>query len=140
MLAGVGVFTVVVLFAPSVKQDSPPGWFSVAFPAAAAAIVAILVGLALGDAKFGNASIWLTIVAYIYYAIGAAACLVGLDTTLPAWLYKYLLGAGAAAVVGCLLTTVVVAGRALSASRQAARKANLEAMKQGGTPPPTSAP
>jgi peptidoglycan/LPS O-acetylase OafA/YrhL len=129
LTVGAVCFAIGVVVAPKVKQDSPPAWFSTFFPAMAGAIVAIGVGVAIGGVRYGVVSVRLTAAVLAYFAIGAAACFAAIDTSLPAWLYKFLLGAGIGAGVACLVMLVVVGTKALKAYEERRRADNARELE-----------
>lgn len=126
---GAAAFAVGILLAPKVKQGSPPAWFSTFFPVMGPAIIAIGVAVALGAVRYGAVSVRLTAVVLAYFAVGAAACFVAIDTSLPAWLYKFLLGAGVGAGFACLVMFVVVGTKALNAYEESRRASNREKLE-----------
>jgi peptidoglycan/LPS O-acetylase OafA/YrhL len=130
LTVGAAAFAVGVLLAPKVKQGSPPGWFSAFFPAMAAAILVIGVPVAIGGVRYQAVSVRLTAVVLAYFVVGAGACLAAIDTSLPAWLYKFLLGAGVGAAVACLVMLVVAGAKALKTDEEKRLAVNREELER----------
>ena len=129
---GAAAFWATVLLAPPVQTDAPPAWFSPFFTATAAAIIALLALLALGGIRYGHAKSLLAAPMCGIAAIGAAACIAGLVTTLPPWVYKYLLSAGVGATVASLLTTVALGVKLSRAKDAKDRRATVAALSRHG--------
>jgi hypothetical protein len=129
---GVIGFIAGVLLAPNIKQGEPPDWFTAFFSATAGLIVVVGVPIAIGGLRVGSTNARAAAMLFGLVAFGAFLSLIGLDTSLPAWTYKFLVGAAIGGIVATLVAMLVVGTKTLRVYEEKRRADNTKELERKG--------
>ncbi len=130
LLVGAIVFAAAVVFAPKIKPGSPPTWLTILLPALAATTV---TALALADVR-PESGTRLSGLSFAVALLGATVSLLGVITSLPAWLYKFLFGLGCGACAEAIVLTALSKAKTFRLRQQEAQARNLEELERRDPP------